>query len=440
MIALGGGALLDVRNRSAVEEAGQVMLLNASPDVLANRLQADATVRPLLHEKNSLTALLQQRTEHYASFLLQLDIGLAPLEDLAWQAQMGLGMFHISGMGVGYDVRVLSEALGRIGNFLQSALLMGPVVLVTDENIEALYAGPVSASIRDAGFKVFTVTVPSGESNKSMHSVNLLWDYFLDSQVERSSTIIALGGGVLTDLVGFAAATFLRGVQWVAIPTSLLAMVDASLGGKTGVDLPQGKNLVGAFYPPRLVISDPSVLTTLSEPELRSGMAEVLKHGVIHDPRLFAMCAQGLDRGSTDWSTLVKRAMAVKIRILGEDPYEQHRRAALNLGHTIGHTVELASGFTLRHGEAIAIGMVAEARLSEKLGLADRGLSRTISAALTKLELPTEIPTTMPADQLIDIMQKDKKRAAGVVRFALPIRIGEVITGVEVPDLAAVIG
>ncbi len=259
-----------------------------------------------------------------------------------------------------------------------------------------------------------------------------IWAGLVQAGLERGSTVVALGGGITGDLTGFAAATFLRGVSWVGVPTSLLAMADSSLGGKTGADLPQGKNLIGAFHPPALVLADPQVLATLPEAEIRSGLAEVVKHGVISDPQLFALCAQGLDALRADWDTLVRRTMAVKIRVIEIDPYERGLREALNLGHTIGHGVEKASQYRLRHGEAVAIGMVAEARLSERLGIAQPGLAEEIAAVLRTLGLPVSIPAELPRSAILQAMRVDKKRSAGQVRFSLPVSIGNVQTGVGV--------
>jgi 3-dehydroquinate synthase len=249
--------------------------------------------------------------------------------------------------------------------------------------------------------------------------------------VERTSTIVALGGGVTGDLAGFAAATILRGVRWVNVPTTILAMVDSSLGGKTGADLPQGKNLVGAFHPPALVLADPETLASLPEAELVSGMAEVVKHGLIADPGLFELASRP---PYADLGRIVRRGMAVKVRVIEVDPYERGVRAALNLGHTVGHAVEKVSDYKLRHGEAIAIGMVAEARLAEHLGIAESGLAETIAEALSRMALPTAIPVSMDRGAIAQAMQMDKKKAAGVVRFALPVTVGEVVTGVEVTD------
>jgi 3-dehydroquinate synthetase len=211
--------------------------------------------------------------------------------------------------------------------------------------------------------------------------------------------------------------------------------VDASLGGKTGFDLPEGKNLVGAFHSPRLVLADPDVLSTLPERELRAGLAEVVKHGVIADPGLFDLCAQGWETVNACLPEVVRRGMAVKVKIIEEDPYEQGIRAALNLGHTIGHAVELVSRFSLLHGEAVSIGLAAEARLAERLAVAGWGTSDALERTLSALGLPVEIPEGLGRDELISAMKVDKKKAAGVVRFALPVKIGEVRVGVEVENL-----
>jgi 3-dehydroquinate synthase len=247
-----------------------------------------------------------------------------------------------------------------------------------------------------------------------------------------------LGGGVIGDLTGFVASTYMRGIDWIGIPTTLLSMVDASLGGKTGFDLPDGKNLIGSFHPPKLVLADPSLLLTLSERELRSGMAEVIKHGIISDPELFALCSNGMNWVKTHLEEIVKHAMAVKIQVIEEDPYEKGIRAALNLGHTVGHAVELVSRFDLRHGEAIAIGMVVEARYAERIGVASKGLAVKIAETISALGLPNEIPSGMPREEIIRAMRVDKKKSAKAIRFALPVEVGKVEL-VDVNDLEDVL-
>ena len=349
-----------------------------------------------------------------------------------------LAQFHISGMGTPYDALVVPGGLDSLGALLRERGFDGPVAIVTESNVGPIYAERAAASLRMAGYAASIVTFPAGEAHKTMESIQLIWAGMLEGGLDRRSTVVALGGGVTGDMAGFAAATFMRGIRWVGVPTSLLSMVDASLGGKTGIDLPQGKNLVGAFHPPALVVADPAVLASLPEAELRSGLAEVVKHGIISDPGLFALCAAGYDSVRSDWAAIVRRAMKVKVDVIEIDPYEKGIRAALNLGHTVGHAVELVSEFKLRHGEAIAIGTVVEARLAERLGLAESGLSEEIAVAFADLGLPTQIPPEFSREAILAAMRVDKKKASGIIQFALPVKIGEVKVGVAVEDLGLV--
>ena len=434
VVALGGGALLREENRIFAESNGQVVLLMADLSTLLERLRKVFDTRPLLsgdlHEK--LSSLLANRNEHYNSFPFLLHVDGKSAEQNTHQIQVALGRYHLSAMGE-YDVRV-----GQVSSLTK--LPMQNPILVTDENVAKFHAETVLASLRSAGFEPKVVTVPAGESYKNLETISVLWKSFLQNGLDRKSTVIALGGGVLSDMTGFAASTYMRGIDWVCVPTTLLSMVDASLGGKTGFDLPEGKNLIGAFYPPKLVLADPQLLITLPEAELISGMAEVVKHGIISDPELFNLCLRGLDWVKNNLEEVVKRAMAVKIKVIEEDPYEKGFRAALNLGHTVGHAVELVSKFKLRHGEAIAIGMVAEAKYSVQIGLASVGLVDAITESLSALGLPIRIPENMPREEIIRAMRMDKKKNAKAVRFALPVEIGKVeLVAVRVTDLELVI-
>jgi shikimate kinase/3-dehydroquinate synthase len=453
IIALGGGALTIPQNRELAESKGDVVLLNASSETLLSRLQDDKIERPLLKPsrfnsssqrkqtiedkgitKGKLLTLLESRAEHYASFPLQIETDRKTPSEISWEIQILLGQYHLKGMASAkypsYDVRVQTNGLDELGTIFQARDLKGPVVVVTDENVGKHYLSRLTNSLAKAGFETSGITIPAGEEYKTINSVSQLWDAFGSAKVERGSTIAALGGGVVGDLAGFAAASWLRGTSWVVVPTSLLAMVDSSMGGKTGFDLPYGKNLVGAFHPPRFVLADPSVLGTLPKVERINGLAEVIKHGVIADPGLFDRCKNLKDLENL--SDLVSRAMAVKVKFIEADPYEKGIRAALNLGHTIGHGVELASGFRLSHGESVAIGMVAEAQMAEQIGLAEPGLANEISAVLKVVGLPTKIPSNLDHKQIIEAMTRDKKKAGGVVKFALPITIGDVQIGVEI--------
>ena len=441
VVALGGGALLDKRNRAAVEAAGRVVCLNAPFETLLSRSQAEAGARPLLQGDvtGRLRELLQQRETHYGSFPVQVDTVQGSPEELAWQVQVAVGMYHVSGMGSGYDVRVQSGGLAHLGNMLRQRNLHGPLALVTDENVAHYHLTAAQTALEQAGFAVRPVIIPAGEAHKTMTTVQLLWRSFLEMGLERGSTVVALGGGVVGDLAGFAAAVYQRGVPWLAVPTSLLAMVDASLGGKTGADLPEGKNLVGAFHSPSFVLADPQLLATLPEVEQRNGMAEVLKHGIISDAQLFDLCSRGFFAVQARWEEIVRRAMAAKIKVIQEDPYERDRRAVLNLGHTLGHALEIASDYHLRHGEAVGIGMLAAARLAETQGIAEAGLSELIVSALRGLGLPASIPAGLDRQRILTAMQMDKKKAAGRMRFVLPCRVGEVCWGIEIENLDAVI-
>jgi 3-dehydroquinate synthase len=427
VIALGGGALLRDENRAIAESSGQVLLLMAELPTLLHRLHNDSGKRPLLTGDlgTKLSALMEKRESHYNSFPLQIHVDDKTAEQNVHQAQVMLGRHHLSAMGE-YDVIV-----GQVSS-LTNYPMQNPII-VTDENVAKFHLEKMQIALNAK-----SIIIPAGEAHKTLETISFLWKSFLENGLDRKSTVIALGGGVTGDMAGFAAATYMRGINWIAVPTTLLSMVDASVGGKTGFDLPQGKNLVGAFYPPKLVLADPSLLLTLSDRELRSGMAEVVKHGIISDPDLFAICNRGMDWVKGNLEEVVKRAMAVKIKVIEEDPYERGFRAALNLGHTVGHAVELVSGFQLRHGEAIAIGMVAEAAYAARVGLAGSGVVKAVQDSLSALNLPIAIPKEMPCEEIIRAMRVDKKKNAKAIRFALPVEIGRVEL-VDVTDLEEVL-
>ena len=432
VIAHGGGALLRDENRVLVETSGDVILLTAELPTLLERMQNETGKRPLLAGdlQSKLMSLLENRREHYSSFPLKIHVDDKSVEQNAHQAQVALGRHHLSAMGE-YDVIV-----GQVETLTHFSM-QSPIV-VTDDHVASLHGEEMLTVLRKAGFAPKLITVPAGEAYKNLETIQKLWHGFLEQGLDRKSTVIALGGGVIGDLAGFAAATYMRGINWVCVPTTLLSIVDASLGGKTGFDLLEGKNLIGSFYPPKLVLADPRLLKTLPEAELISGLAEVVKHGIIADPELFDLCARGLDCIKDELEQIVKRAMAVKIKIIEEDPYEKGFRAALNLGHTVGHAVELVSKFKLRHGEAVAIGMVVEAQLAERLNLAGTGLSDRISGVLTALGLPIQVPPNLPRAEILRAMRVDKKKSAASIRFALPVEVGRVEL-VDITDLESVL-
>jgi 3-dehydroquinate synthase len=274
--------------------------------------------------------------------------------------------------------------------------------------------------------------VPSGEAFKTRESWARLTDELLASGAGRDTTVLALGGGVVGDLAGFVAATFMRGVPVIQLPTTLLAMIDASVGGKTAVDTPAGKNLVGAFHPPAAVLADLETLATLPRQHITAGLAEALKHGVVADPGYFQSTVAALPRllaeegwGSDAMAGLVARSVAIKADIVSRDEREGGVRKILNFGHTIGHAVETLSDYSLLHGEAIAIGMVVESDLAERMGVAEPGTAAGVRSALAAAGLPTAVPAGMSSDRIVTATHGDKKARGGSAEYALPRRIGQ---------------
>jgi 3-dehydroquinate synthase len=320
--------------------------------------------------------------------------------------------------------------LARVGEFTRQLAPAHRYALITDSNIQPLYAGKIENQFEKGTLDV--LTIPPGESNKTRETWSRLTDQLLAKGYGRDTTIIALGGGVVGDLAGFVAATFMRGVSVVQVPTTLVAMVDAAIGGKTAVDTPAGKNLVGAFHSPATVLIDPYLLATLPLREMRAGFAEVVKYGVIADgpylrevanrvPKLLSAAG---DLVGDSMLSLIVRSVEIKADIVSRDEREDGLRKVLNFGHTIGHAVELVSAFSLLHGEAVAIGMALESRLAERIGLAEAGTAETVSSALQAAGLPIALPPGFERDALIEAMRSDKKGRLGKTRFALPLRIG----------------
>ncbi|HYV96064.1 MAG TPA: 3-dehydroquinate synthase [Gemmatimonadaceae bacterium] len=319
----------------------------------------------------------------------------------------------------GSPIIVEPGSLDRLGAHVGSAVHR--VAIITDTNVGPLYA--TRARMALAAFNPVLITIPAGETHKTRDTWAHVSDELLAQGLGRDTTIVALGGGVVGDLAGFVAATYFRGVPVVQVPTSLVAMIDASIGGKTGVDTPAGKNLIGAFHPPAAVVVDPRLLNTLPVREVRSGLAEALKHGAIADAAYFDRVAQQKGDIGED---LIARSIGIKAEVVNEDPREAGRRKILNFGHTLGHAIEAASGYALTHGESIAIGMVLEARVGEQLGVTAAGTAERIARALEALGLPMKM-TLGPAD-LIARTYTDKKARGGLVEYAIPAEIGRFAT------------
>ena len=327
-----------------------------------------------------------------------------------------------------YRVTIAAGALDRVGEIARATAPAHRYAIITDDNVGPAYAARVRSTLQADRVAVFTV--PAGEAHKDRDTWARLTDELLGEGFGRDSAIIALGGGVVGDLAGFVAATFMRGIPFLQVPTTLLAMIDASVGGKTGVDTPAGKNLVGAFHQPAAVVADPTVLRTLPREHLRAGMAEAIKHGVIADESYFESVAttaagiEGIDLAGDAMIDIVARSVEIKADVVRRDEREGGVRKILNFGHTIGHAVELLSGYTLLHGAAVAIGMCCESALAEELGVASPPLSARIRSAVISAGLPTRVPSSVSTDDIIAAAYADKKARSGRVEYALPSRIG----------------
>ncbi len=329
----------------------------------------------------------------------------------------------------GSSIRVAPGLLTQASAIARELAPAHRYAIITDSNVGPLYAKKVRDQLEKDSADI--LTIPAGESNKTRESWARLTDQMLAKRYGRDSAVIALGGGVVGDLAGFVAATFMRGIPVVQIPTTLVAMVDASIGGKTAVDTPAGKNLVGAFHPPTAVLIDSQLLATLSLREMRAGFAEIVKHGVIADEVYLREVASGASKllsaggsASDSMLSLIVRSVEIKADIVSRDEREEGLRKTLNFGHTIGHAVELVSGYSLLHGEAVAIGMALESRLAELIGVAKAGTAATITQTLQSAGLPTDLPTGFKPDEVIEAMRSDKKGVSGKTRFALPLRVG----------------
>jgi 3-dehydroquinate synthase len=348
-----------------------------------------------------------------------------------------MGKVNVPLVGRSYSIHVGQGLLASLGHHCRRLRLGNRCAVLTDRNVGPLYGDGVLDSLRTAGFDPLLVTVPAGEGAKHLKVVSQCYDQLATHRLERRSFVVALGGGVVGDLAGFVAATFLRGIDFVQVPTTLLAQVDSSVGGKVGVNLRAGKNLVGAFHQPRLVLCDLDTLTTLPDREYRAGLAEVIKYGIIRDAALFRLLERKmprlLDREPALLSQVIVRCCRIKADVVGADETEQGLRAILNFGHTIGHALEAVSGYgRFLHGEAISIGQVLAARLSsEGVGLSTDEADR-IRRLFEVAGLPVQLRLRPSARRaLIAAMLHDKKVSRGAVNFVLVPRLGEARHGIR---------
>lgn len=340
-----------------------------------------------------------------------------------------------------YDILIGSGLLHQTGARLREIGYSDKLVIVTDTKVESLYGKALKQSLISNGFKVLLLEVAEGEEQKSLETAGRLYQELTDFYAERTTPILALGGGVIGDLTGFVAATYLRGVPLIQIPTTLLAQVDSSIGGKVAVNHGLLKNKIGAFYQPKLVISDIAVLRSLTPGDLSDGLAEAIKYGVIWDEEFFTYIEGNLDRiKSLDARALemvVFRSAKIKASVVAKDERDFSLRNILNYGHTIGHAIETVSDFRVPHGEAVALGMLAAARISTRLGILDKNEGQRLKEVIARAGLPTQIPA-LELQSLTRAMKHDKKILQGKIRFILPRKIGEVFITDEVsPSLVA---
>ncbi|HDQ73613.1 MAG TPA: 3-dehydroquinate synthase [Chloroflexi bacterium] len=447
VIATGGGALVDPDNRAAMMASGPVICLTCAPDEILRRVRGSAG-RPLLEvadPRAEIERLLAARRPVYVAIPWHVDTTGRPVEILVSQvvALAETITLPVRYPGGAYPIHVGAGLLAQAGSALRAVGVAEgtSVALVSNPTVAPLYEEPLTQALQQAGFCTFVCTIPDGERHKTLDTVAALYEQFLAEGLDRGSVVLSLGGGVTGDVAGFAAATLMRGVRFAQVPTTLLAMTDASVGAKTGVDLPQGKNLAGAFKQPEMVLIDPAVLATLDPAETRSGMAEVIKHGVIGAPDLFAELAAAdptsIDLANPLTPAQLARSLRVKVAIVERDPFEGGRRAVLNLGHTVGHGLERLSDFRLRHGEAVSVGMVAAAWIAVEMALAPPTLAERVTAALSAWGLPITCPP-FEAGAIWRAMAYDKKKKGRRLRWVLPLEIGRVDVFDDVPQVTVI--
>jgi len=479
VIAIGGGAIVDPQNYELLAKTGLIICLEAKPETIYERLFREAAcspeteVRPLLAGDNPLERIRQlkaSRQPYYAKadWTIHTDgLSISEVTEEVIRASRllrrtdscQLSAFSDKDIACvvetttqSYPIFVGYGLLAKLGQKMKKASLSGTATIISDDNVFSLYGSKVEGILNDAGFAVNSFVVPPGEETKSMEYAIRIYDFLVEHRAERDDIIVALGGGMVGDLAGFVAATFLRGMPWIQVPTSLIAMVDASIGGKVGVNHPEGKNLIGAFYQPNLVLADPQTLTTLPRRELTSGWAEVIKHGLILDEEFFEFLESNVNRLTKLEPKLltqaIARSAAIKARVVSQDEKEREgKRTILNYGHTIAHGLEAATKYKrFLHGEAVAIGMMGAAKLSQRLGLLPSVAVERQQAVLEKFGLPTSLRgrrsnLKLSLAGITRAMELDKKVRGKAIRWVLLQDIGKAVIRSDVPqeDVLAVL-
>jgi 3-dehydroquinate synthase len=472
VIAIGGGAIVDSQNYESLAKTGLIVCLEAKPETIYERLFRAAArspeneIRPLLAVDDPLERIRQlkaSRQPYYAKadWTIHTDgLSVSEVAEEVIRASRLLrrtDSFQFSAFSdkdiacvvetatQNYPIFVGYGLLDKLGEKMKQAALSGIATIISDENVFPLYSSKVEGILKNVGFVVNSFVVPPGEETKSVDNAVKIYDFLVEHRAERDDIIIALGGGMVGDLAGFVAATFLRGMPWIQVPTSLVAMVDASIGGKVGVNHPEGKNLIGAFYQPNLVLADPQTLTTLPQRELTSGWAEVIKHGLILDKEFFEFLetnVNGLKELEPDLLTqAIARSAAIKAQVVSQDEKEREgKRTILNYGHTIAHGLEAATQYKrFLHGEAVAIGMVGAAKLSQRLGLLPSAAVERQQALLQKFGLPMSLREgrsnlKLSLAGITKAMELDKKVRGKEISWVLLQDIGKVVIRSDVPQ------
>jgi len=470
VIAIGGGAIVDPQNYELLARTGLIVCLEAKPETIYERLFREAAcspgteVRPLLAVDNPLERIRQlkaSRQSYYAKadWTIHTDgLSISEVAEEIIRTSRLLRRYaprndkEKAQSGIDKDIACLVETatqsypvfigyglLDKLGEKMKKAALSGTATIISDENVFSLYGSKVEGILKDTGFVVNSFVVPPGEKAKNMDYAIKIYDFLVEHRAERDDIIIALGGGMVGDLAGFVAATFLRGTFWIQVPTSLVAMVDASIGGKVGVNHPEGKNLIGAFYQPNLVLADCQTLITLPRRELTSGWAEVIKHGLILDEEFVQFLESNVDKLTKLEPDLLHRAIArsaaIKAQVVSQDEKEREgKRTVLNYGHTIAHGLEAATQYKrFLHGEAVAIGMVGAAKLSQRLGLLPSAAVKRQQALLQKFGLPTGF-SGLGLTEITRAMELDKKVKGKAIRWVMLQDIGKVVIRSDVPQ------
>ena len=460
VIAVGGGAVVYPENKSLVLRSGFVVTLNSRSDTILQRLSRESEIRPLLQGDNPLH-LIQQldlaRGEAYSSSHWTVQTDSLQVIEVAREVVRAWDM--LSYRGDGYEsatdgvaavvhsrngaspIYVGSGILSSLGERCQQAGLSSTAYLVSDRTVFSHYGRLVQKSLEEAGIPTHVLTIPPGESSKTLETAKMVFGWLADLHAERGHFIVALGGGVVGDLAGFVAATFNRGMPFVQVPTSLAAMVDASIGGKTAIDLTQGKNLVGAFNQPRFIYADSQTLVTLPARQRAAGWAEAIKHGLIMDAPLVEVFekhpaeVQGLE--SPIATEVIRRSMAIKAQVVSKDERETLGiRTLLNYGHTVGHALETATGYDqLLHGEAVSIGMCAAAHIAKEIGLIGEEVVQRQKSLLEEYSLPTRCKGA-DKDKVRQAMAVDKKSVSGNLHWVLLEKVGSAVVRADVSNLA----